>query len=81
MEVIDDARELTGRPGELRRVADVIDETQVIELDAVLPTGEFADGDAPEARHLRIRRWDQRGRVRDADGKVVARSTRPAARE
>ena len=71
VEIIDEVRELTGRPGEIRRVHDVVDETQVIELDSVLPAAEFADGDVVEARRLRIRRWDQKGRVRDIDGKTV----------
>jgi Family of unknown function (DUF6519) len=72
VEILDDTRELTGRPGEIRRLTDVVDDMQVLEIDGVLPASEFADGDVPEARHLRIRRWDQRGRVIDVDGKAIA---------
>ena len=55
----------------MRRVKNVTDETQTIELATALPVGEFAAGDVEPARHLRIRRWDQNGRIVDADGDVV----------
>ncbi len=71
VEITDDVRELDGRPGEMRRVTNVTDETQTIELATALPVGEFPAGDVDPARHLRICRWDQHGRVVDTDGNVV----------
>ena len=50
VEITDDARELDGRPGEMRRVENVTDETRAIELAAALPVGEFA----PETSSLRV---------------------------
>ncbi|MBX9583795.1 MAG: right-handed parallel beta-helix repeat-containing protein [Gemmataceae bacterium] len=67
VEVTDDARELAGRPGEMRRVADIEDATRTITLDAPLPAGAFAD---LAARHARVVRWDQSGQVRDTNGNV-----------
>jgi hypothetical protein len=70
VEVIDDRLELAGLPGELRKVAVVDDAAGVIELATALPAGTFDANDA--TRHTRVRRWDQKGLVRDAANNVVA---------
>ena len=73
IEITDDAHELAGLPGLMRRIAPggVDDATRTIVLATPLPAGEFpadAQGRVNPSRHTRVRRWDQRGRVIDAAG-------------
>ncbi len=74
IEILDDWQELHGRPGLLRRIrpGDGVDSaTRSILLDDPLPAGLFpvdAQGRTTAERHTRIRRWDQSGLVRRADG-------------
>ncbi len=72
VEITDDVRELSGAPGELRRIADDVDDgTRRITLSAALPTGAFpvnAQNLTASERHTRIKRWDQSGIVRATDG-------------
>jgi len=74
VEISDDVLELHGEPGLIRRIlpgGGVDDATRSIVLSSPLPAGVFPTGaqDATEpARHTRIRRWDQSGRVLRADG-------------
>jgi nitrous oxidase accessory protein NosD len=70
VEVLDDRLELAGQPGVLRKVAVVDDVAGVVELAAALPVNVFDPNDA--ARHTRLRRWDQKGLVRNAANVVVA---------
>jgi hypothetical protein len=73
VEVTDDARELAGRPGVMRRVADLSDATRTLTLDAPLPAGAFPAAPAGLAARLaRVVRWDQSGQVRDTNGNVHA---------
>lgn len=75
VEFIDEARELSGLPGELRRirVGNGVDEaTRRITLDQALPATEFPVGEPAAGRALRLRRWDQKGKVRRADGTLHA---------
>ncbi|HEX2076965.1 MAG TPA: DUF6519 domain-containing protein [Longimicrobium sp.] len=73
VEVTDDWRELHGLSGELRRIVSgggVDDATRTLTLDAPLSAGLFpadAQGDTDPARHTRVRRWDQAGRVLHPD--------------
>ena len=73
VEVTDDWRELHGLPGELRRISTgggVDHATRTLTLDAPLSAGLFpvdAQGDTDAARHTRVRRWDQAGRVLHPD--------------
>ena len=73
VEVTDDWRELHGLPGELRRISTgggVDHATRTLTLDAPLSAGLFptdAQGDTDRARHTRVRRWDQAGRVLHPD--------------
>jgi Family of unknown function (DUF6519) len=76
VEIIDDVRELSQAPGEMRRIT-VIDATRRIQFTPALPTamlpGSFPDSVFPRVRHLRVRRWDQKGQVfrSDPDGMPV----------
>jgi len=77
VEITDDVRELHGLPGEMRRIklgGGVDDATRTIVLDkALLPADIFPTGEQDKtdpARHTRIRRWDQSGRVLRADGSL-----------
>lgn len=78
VEVTDDHRELHNLPGVLRRirVAGGVDETaRSLSFDLALPAGLFpadAQQATDPARNTRVRRWDQSGAVRRADGTAVA---------
>lgn len=77
VEVTDDVRELAGLPGEMRRIktGNGVDRaTRTITLTKALPASTFpvdAQGRTAPGRNTRVRRWDQRGRVVDAMGKLV----------
>lgn len=71
VEVTDDPREFSGAPGEIRRVATVVDATRTLILDAPLTAGLFpvnGQNQTDPGRHTRLKRWDQSGLVRDQDG-------------
>lgn len=74
IEILDDWHELHQLPGQLRRIrlGDGIDtSTRSILLDDGLPAGLFpvdGQGHTDATRNTRIRRWDQSGIVRRADG-------------
>jgi hypothetical protein len=78
IEVTDDWRELHNLPGELRRIAlagGVDDATRTIELESPLTAGVFPvdpQNATDPQRHTLIRRWDQRGQVREEDGTAYA---------
>jgi hypothetical protein len=57
VEITDDVRELSQAPGEMRRIT-VIEATRRIQFTPALPA-EMVSGNF----HLRVRRWDQKGRV------------------
>lgn len=67
IEVIDERREFGLRSGEMRQVAIANAETRRIVLAAALPgdllPASFPNTTFPASRHLRVRRWDQRGRI------------------
>lgn len=75
IEITDDILELHGMPGELRRIkpGGVNDDTRTIILEKPLTAGLFPtdlqDKTNPH-RHTRIRRWDQKAKVRDGAGSV-----------
>ena len=66
VEITDDVRELSQAPGEMRRVT-VDDATRRISFAPALPAAmlppNFPNSDFAKARHLRVRRWDQKGLV------------------
>jgi hypothetical protein len=88
IEITDDARELNGEPGVMRRIragGGVDDATRTILLAAPLTAAELAtfprnaQGEVNAARNTRVRRWDQRGRVVDADGNLLVDLDAPGA--
>lgn len=60
VEITDDVRELSQAAGEMRKIT-VIEATKHIQFAGALPPAMTAAGFA--ARHLRVRRWDQKGSV------------------
>ncbi len=74
IEITDDVRELAGQPGEMRRIkvgGGVDETTNTVLLAAPLTAGTFpvdAQGRTIPTRNTRVRRWDQGGRVFDANG-------------
>ncbi|HEY2990889.1 MAG TPA: DUF6519 domain-containing protein [Candidatus Binatia bacterium] len=71
VEITDDRREMDGRSGEMRKVINVTDATQIIKLDKALPAADFPAGNIDANRHVRIRRWDQKGKVLDGNGNTI----------
>ena len=79
VEILDDRRELSGengdpalRRGVMRKIT-VDDAKQTISFSPALPAGLIPAGgtDTLDARHTRVRRWDQGGTVRDANNNVI----------
>lgn len=70
VEILDDHREFAQRPGEMRRIT--VHDDGTVSFSPGLPDTLPADSAQAAARHLRIRRWDQSGRVRGADGGTLA---------
>lgn len=66
VEIIDDAREFAQLAGEIRKVT-VTPETRRLEFTLALPAtmlpGSFPNSEFPDARNLRVRRWDQARRI------------------
>ena len=66
VEITDDVREFSQAAGEMRRVT-VEEATRRISFAPALPAamlpGSFPDSDWPRTRNLRVRRWDQKGRI------------------
>ena len=73
IEILDDVLELAGLSGELHRIDTIDLAGRTITLDAPVSATNFP---APSnltdpARHTRIRRWDQSGKVFEIDGTTV----------
>lgn len=66
VEILDDAREFSQAPGEMRKIT-VQDATRRIQFTPALPAamlpGTFPNSAFPAARNLRVRRWEQAGRI------------------
>ncbi len=82
VEVLDDRRELSGessdaalRRGVIRKIT-VDEASQSISFSDPLPADLIPDpndnADTPGSRHTRVKRWDQKGTIRDSDDNVVA---------
>ena len=67
----DDRRELAQKPGTMRLIADVRDETRQITFTQDLPEDLLGAPDTLADLHARIRRWDQSRIVRDSAGNVI----------
>ncbi|MBB4842909.1 hypothetical protein HNP55_001424 [Paucibacter oligotrophus] len=74
VEITDDWRELDQRPGELRRIT-VDDATRRLSFAPALPADllppTLPDSTQAHERHLRVRRWDQAGKVFRTDASGV----------
>jgi Family of unknown function (DUF6519)/Right handed beta helix region len=79
VEILDDHSELAQRPGVMRKVT-VDDAARTITFDGAIPSDlRPADADDAAARHLRVRRWDQSGVVRDGAGGTLVDLDQPGA--
>ena len=67
VEIVDDHRELTGLPGVVR-FAEVHEEDGTVRFTPPLPADLVMSAAAAAARHLRIRRWDQKGQIKSGAG-------------
>lgn len=67
VEILDDPTEFAQRPGELRRISIPDPGNRRVNFTPALPAAmlpaAFPDSLLPAQRNLRLRRWDQRGRV------------------
>ena len=79
VEILDDHRELRGEPGELRRIEVDDAEGTLAFAGAALPADLQLTVDEAAQRHLRVRRWDQVGVVKDAAGGTVVDLDQAAA--
>lgn len=76
VEIIDDPREFSQKAGEMRRIT-VTEATRRISFTPALPAlmlpPGFPNSDWPKQTNLRVRRWDQKGKVfrTDASGTPV----------
>ncbi|MFF5763805.1 DUF6519 domain-containing protein [Streptomyces tanashiensis] len=70
VEILDDQQELDERPGHLRRITTVHGDG-TITVAPPLPAELVVTPEEAHRRNLLIRRWDQAGTVRSADGAVV----------
>ena len=79
VEILDDRSELDSALGEIRKVT-VDDAERTIAFTGALPAElQPADADEAAARHLRVRRWDQSGVVRDGAGAQLTDLDAPGA--
>jgi hypothetical protein len=73
IEILDDVLELAGLSGELHRIDTVDLAGRTITLDAPVSATNFPapNNQTDPARHTRIRRWDQFGKVFEIDGTTL----------
>ena len=69
IEIVDDALEFAGKPGELHQIDTIDFSAKTITLANKL--SGFSTGDVDPTRHTRIRRWDVSGKVYEQDGTTV----------
>ena len=90
IEITDDWLEFARQPGVnpqlagvMAQIKNVDDATQIITLTSSLPANVFqtdSQGKTDPARHTRIRRWDQRGQVRDTNGNLLVDLNAPGSK-
>ena len=78
VEILDDHRELAGVPGELRKI-EVHEQDGTISFPTALPADLVLTPAQAAARHLRVRRWDQRGQVKSAAGSTLVNLDAPGS--
>jgi hypothetical protein len=69
IEIVDDALEFAGKPGELYQIDTIDFSARTITLANKL--SGFSTGNTDPTRHTRIRRWDMSGKVYEQDGTTV----------
>ncbi|MFE7836527.1 DUF6519 domain-containing protein [Streptomyces sp. NPDC057474] len=67
VEILDDHLELDGLPGEMRRI-DTVHGDGTVSFSPALPPGLPTTTEEAVRRNLRIRRWDQASRIKNAAG-------------
>lgn len=67
VEILDDHYELDQRPGVMFKIT-VDQDAETVTLDAELPSDLRLTEQEAADRHLRIRRWSQRGQIKNASG-------------
>ncbi len=70
IEILDDAHQLNGQPGELHQIDSIDVSSRTITLTATL-SASFPVGQPSAASHTRIVRWDQSGKVYEEDGTTL----------
>jgi hypothetical protein len=78
IEVLDDFSELAGASGHVARVIDADEASGLLTIAPAIPASFHLDATSL-ARHARVRRWDQRGVVRDADDNPLVDLDDPAS--
>jgi hypothetical protein len=68
VEILDKHREFNGQPGEMRKI-DVHVEDGTIRFAPALPADLRLTPEQAADRHLRVRRWDQKGTIKSSAGK------------
>jgi hypothetical protein len=71
IEVLNDTLYLNGQPGELCQIDSIDVSGKTITLAAPLTNASFPPGTPATASNTRIRRWDQSGKIYEADGKTL----------
>ena len=85
VEITDDCRELHGLPGDMRRIQSVAatdNHTHALFLETPVIAGQFGvdrHGTALPSHNMRVRCWNQRGRVMDAAGSLLADLDQPGS--
>ena len=69
VEITDDWREFSDKPGDMARIKDIMVDSRVLVLASPIAGGDFKPADL--SRHTRIIRWDQQGRVLDTQGNLL----------
>lgn len=72
IELINDALELNGLPGELHQIVSIDPVGLTITLDSLISNTSFPlNGTPPPAGHTRIRRWDQSATIFESDNQTA----------
>jgi len=74
IEITDDRREFARKSGLMAQVKSVDDTNRIVTLVTALPAGSFptdGQGNTVPVNHTRVRRWDQKGQVRDTNGVLL----------
>jgi hypothetical protein len=70
IEILDDAHQVNGQPGELQQIDSIDVSSRTITLTGTL-SASFPIGQPAQSSHTRIVRWDQSGKVYEQDGTTI----------